>query len=410
MAILDSASLIVTPNGYKASKLYSIVPTDGSGDMTFTRTGDTGTRVNQNGLIEIVTANKPRLDYLNSTCPKVLFEPQRTNLLQRSEEFDNSYWAKDTIVANSVISPDGTQNADTFVSRTGNYTFLIRNITLSNATAYSYSIFVKKSNYRYVGFGAFQTRNGENYNTYDFDTNTVNNTIAPSYPLQFVNYPNGWVRLIMNFTTNTTNQSFTLVFVNSTGYDLFTAPTGSEYYIWGAQLEVGSYATSYIPTVAATVTRNADDMTKTGITALLPQNEGTVYYEINNIANDGVQKSIDISNGSDSYRIHLSYGTTLNQLTINIWTASSTYSRNIILSNSLNKIKVAVSYKSNNIFWCINGVKYNLDTTITFTSMVLSQINFKQWWGGTPFYGGLNNFALWKTALTDTDCITLTTL
>jgi hypothetical protein len=89
MNLLDTASLVVTPNGYKASKLYSIVPSDGTGDMTFARTGDTATRVNSSGLIESVTANKPRLDYLDSTCPKLLLEPQRTNLLTYSSDFDD---------------------------------------------------------------------------------------------------------------------------------------------------------------------------------------------------------------------------------------------------------------------------------------------------------------------------------
>ena len=71
MSLFDSASLVVTPNGTKASKLYSIIPTDGSGDLTVTR-ATTATRVNSSGLIESVANNVPRLDYLNSSFPTIL--------------------------------------------------------------------------------------------------------------------------------------------------------------------------------------------------------------------------------------------------------------------------------------------------------------------------------------------------
>ena len=71
MSLLDTASLIVTPNGYKASKLYSVKPTDASGDMTVVR-ATTATRVNSAGLIESVAINVPRLDYTGGGCPSIL--------------------------------------------------------------------------------------------------------------------------------------------------------------------------------------------------------------------------------------------------------------------------------------------------------------------------------------------------
>ena len=80
MSLLDTASLILTPNGYKASKLYSVKPTDASGDMVVTR-ATTATRVNSAGLIESVDINVPRLDYTGGGCPSILSEPARTNLV-----------------------------------------------------------------------------------------------------------------------------------------------------------------------------------------------------------------------------------------------------------------------------------------------------------------------------------------
>ena len=79
----------------------------------FTRSSS-ATRVNKQGLIETVGKNKPRIDFTDNTSGHLLLEPSRTNLAQRSEEFDNSYWTKNnlTITSNEIVSPDGSQAAD----------------------------------------------------------------------------------------------------------------------------------------------------------------------------------------------------------------------------------------------------------------------------------------------------------
>ena len=84
MSILTDASLIITPNAYKAGSLLAVVPSNGNGDLTWTRNSG-ATRVNSAGLIENVLANVPRLDYSQGSCPNILLEPQRTNRLLNSE-------------------------------------------------------------------------------------------------------------------------------------------------------------------------------------------------------------------------------------------------------------------------------------------------------------------------------------
>jgi hypothetical protein len=84
MSLFDDASLVLTPNGVKSGKVYSIKPTDGVGDFDFTR-ASSATRVNSDGLIETVSTGVPRLDYTNGSCPSLLLEPQRTNLYLNSE-------------------------------------------------------------------------------------------------------------------------------------------------------------------------------------------------------------------------------------------------------------------------------------------------------------------------------------
>lgn len=123
MSKYDNAGLVMIPSGYKASKVYSVIPNTTDGDFDFTR-GSTATRVNKDGLIEVVASNVPRLDYpfidgVVQDCPSLLLEPQRSNFVSYSEDFSQSYWNKSTsdstpiplVTANYAISPDGTQNA-----------------------------------------------------------------------------------------------------------------------------------------------------------------------------------------------------------------------------------------------------------------------------------------------------------
>ncbi|MBL4706375.1 MAG: hypothetical protein JKY54_17740, partial [Flavobacteriales bacterium] len=117
---MAKASLIMSPAGFKATKLYSVVPNTGAGDFTVAR-ASTATRVNKNGLIETVAANVPRLDYSGASllefgtidaCPVLLTEPQSTNLVLQSQELE-TVWGKESTTAldNVTTSPDGTINA-----------------------------------------------------------------------------------------------------------------------------------------------------------------------------------------------------------------------------------------------------------------------------------------------------------
>lgn len=148
MSLLDTASLVVTPNGTKASKLYSVVPSSGAGDLSVTR-ATTATRVNSSGLIESVASNVPRLDYTNGSCPSILVEPQRTNLTLYSEQFDNSDWSKGniTITANAINSPSGILNADKIVENTANSGHYVETvIPTTSGQLYTATVYLKKRN------------------------------------------------------------------------------------------------------------------------------------------------------------------------------------------------------------------------------------------------------------------------
>ena len=257
--LLQKASLIVTPSATKASKLYAIKPQNASGDLTVVR-ATTATRVNEDGLIESVAANVPRIDYKDGNG-SILVEPQRTNLLLRSEEFDNAPWSKTqlTVSNNTEISPNGTLTADT-VQTTGTADILRQNVSVTSGNTYTASIFLKNidaNDLAFVFAGAIATI----VLNIDLVNKTASVGVGSIINFGIENYQNDWVKVFATFTVTSTDP---LQFrISSSSTNLV-----SSYYIWGAQLEAGSNATSYIPTVASTVTRNADVISKTGISGI----------------------------------------------------------------------------------------------------------------------------------------------
>jgi hypothetical protein len=135
-------------NGQWATKVgLTLAYNDENGNFkplpfNFTRS-TSATRVNKDGLIEVVTNNKPRIDFLNDSNGALLLEPSRTNLITYSEDFTDSSWIFDdaTLISNSVVSPDGTQNA-TKLTATDTDPYLYQSTTVS-AGDYTISIYVK---------------------------------------------------------------------------------------------------------------------------------------------------------------------------------------------------------------------------------------------------------------------------
>ena len=416
MSLFDDASLVLTPNGYKASKLYSIKPTSGAGDMTVVR-ATTATRVNSAGLIESVAINVPRLDYTGGGCPSILVEPARTNNVLRSEEFDNGYWNKFnvTVTPNTTISPDGTTTADN-VNITAINGFLRRtSLTFANSTSYTISIFVKKSATTGTKNFRFYYTNGVNSGlacTVDLTnitaTTTTNGAIPPTIlSTKLVNYGNNWYRVEVAFTTNALG--------GNSGSEIGLQPLGGgpvvDFDAWGAQLETGTNATSYIPTVAATVTRNADVISKTGISSLIGQTEGTLYAEVN-LDNFDVNnvRILAISDGTSANRIMLLTNSS-NRITTIV--SNSSVEQAQISSGTLTKglYKIAVAYALNDFAFYINGALIGVDSSINVpicTDVYLGKIESSS---PTAILNDRIELAtLFKTRLTNAQLATLTTL
>ena len=144
--LLQQASMLMIPSGYKGGTAYAEIPTNGNGDLTWTR-ASTALRTNSLSLLESMGLNVPRLSYMYGSCPALLLEPQRTNLALYSQDFDNAYWVKNqgaTVTANSTTSPDGTTNADTLSVAVLSFSGIYRAISGASAN-YTISIYAKKN-------------------------------------------------------------------------------------------------------------------------------------------------------------------------------------------------------------------------------------------------------------------------
>ena len=265
MSTYTDASLIVTPNAKKAGKLYALK----GADLDVVR-ATTATYVGSDGLIKTALANEVRFDYTNGSCPSILVEPQRTNLLLRSEEFNNASWSKINSITqiNTTISPTGNLTADTFnLSNVGENLYSLYQVGItSSSLTNTFSIYVKYTNRRYIQLtwgSGFST----NFANFDLITGTI--TGGTYLDAKINNSYDGFFRIYITTTGISTNISPYIWPI-----DTFNAPRAStsngigSYILFGAQLEAGTNATSYIPTVASTVTRNADVISKTGLSGI----------------------------------------------------------------------------------------------------------------------------------------------
>jgi len=237
--------------------------------ITFTRTGTTATRVNASGFIETMGANTPRFDFnpVTLVCRGLLIEEARTNLKIYGQDLSNALaWLATflTTLASGFTSPDNTTNGVKATNTAGITSLLQANIAItpSATNVYYPTIFVKKGNTSTVTMNVYFATAAE-YNVF-FNLDTLAVTGAPvANAFIFENYGNGWYRIGYQVPADATglqNQMHYRIWESSRGAGV----AGNFQYYFGAQLEIGAFATSYIPTVASTVTRNADVATITG--------------------------------------------------------------------------------------------------------------------------------------------------
>jgi hypothetical protein len=260
--------------------------------ITFSR-GTGATRVNASGFVETVGTTTPRFDYDPVTlAPRgLLIEEARTNLATYSEQFDNAAWVKEgaTVTGNATASPDGTINADTIIESATTGVHRIQQAqTLVSSTAYTFSVFVKRaSGSRNLSINCSTIGNAQGL--YDIAAGVVIGTAgtAANLSASVQKFANGWVRCTLTMTGTGTPNNVYLQLAPSTETNpawgaSYTGDGTSGIFVYGAQLEAGAFATSYIPTVASTVSRSADNasMTGTNFSTWYNQTEGTFVVNL----------------------------------------------------------------------------------------------------------------------------------
>jgi hypothetical protein len=282
--------------------------------ITFTRS-TTGTYLGSDGLLKSAAINEARIEYdASGNCLGLLVEEARTNLFRYSQEFSNVSHALIT-TDNATVSPDGTQNASLCIPTSANENHYFDDQNVIAGTDYAMSCFAKYGSGSYLlafrGSGI-----GNTPPQFNLQTGTVVNEGASSVwsDTKIEDVGNGWYKCSsVGNPINSTPLRFQLL--RSDGAVTFIGD-GTGHYIWGAQVEVGSFSTSYIPTSGSTVTRAADVASLAVSEFGYNQDQGTVVIDWNTLGYSTVNNSGVLYGGASNARwiysninntIHFSY-------------------------------------------------------------------------------------------------------
>jgi hypothetical protein len=282
-----------------------------------------------------------------------------------------------TQTSNYGTSPDGTQNATRLQANitAGVYANYARYFNVTIGTTYTYSIYIKSLS----------------------GTPTIR-FVTPNGSAQSITLTTNWERYTYTFTASSADfyGNFYIESPTSLSYDLLA---------YGSQLEASSYPTSYIPTTSASATRVADACSKTGISSLIGQTEGTLFFdgycnsnaEIISI-NRSTVNSVFLYSASGNVRAYVYSDSTGLNLPSSV--------------SCLTRFKAAVAYKSNSIAFYVNGTLISQDTSTTFTPNVTME-NFYIAQGGyveSKEQVNCNEAIIFPTRLTNAELASLTTI
>jgi len=378
----------------QGDKLYSVLPSNGVGDFNFTRSGS-ATRINKDGLIETVASgvsrlNYPMIDGVVKGCPSHLLEPQKSNVLFYSEQFDNVYWINNgvTINANQTISPSGELNADLLTGVSGGFG-VVRFSTWS-ATNKVASCFAKKGSTNL--FKIANASSGTGGVTFNLENGTVTNEDS-GFEGSIENYGSGWYRCT---AIDTLGRSGT--------FSLGVTAANESVYIWGAQLE-SEYKTSYIPTTTAAVTRSAETVTGSGDASTFNSQSGALFGEFKTDP-DGGNFLISISeDNNNSGAVFI--GADANEK-IYTYYNSANHVSDINSYDSFNK--VCISWGSDGVKVYINGLSKTVLGSQALSTSNYNNIKLSRANTSLKFLGQIKDLRVYKTALTNDELQTLTTI
>jgi hypothetical protein len=408
--------------------------------ITFTRASD-ATYFDADGVLQTAANDTPRFDHDPATAGNpsrgLLIEESRTNLLQRSEEFDDAYWTADdaSITANAATSPSGTTTADKLVENSATSTHRVRRTQITHAgtaATVTATVFAKAAERSQLQIDVIAVVGSDSTGgraTFNLSAGTVGafagtqtgTGTAGTGSASITAVGSGWYRcvVVLNPTAGITPTSNQVYFsLNNGTSNSYTGDGTSGLYLWGAQLEVGAFPTSYIPTTSAAVTRAADGVSVTPISSFYNTAEGTMFAEVqfpyasaayataNRILNFGTNGS---GNNQNEIRFNQSGGNQLMYLPQDgVGTAAQINSTTVAAGDT---VKLAAGYAVDNFAFARAGSLVGTDTSgtvaTTQTHMVIGSRRIANSTDtATAYY---RKIAYWPKRLTNTLLEQLTT-
>ena len=352
---------------------------------------ETTTTTAQAGILE----DMPRLNY--GTCPSLLLEPQRTNIATNSEYMLGfSKGAASSLQGNAAISPDGKSNATYFYcNTTTTNAYLLPSFSGTSGVQYAVSFYAKAKELNRVYIKNVNDSGGQSW--FDLSDGTYN-LLSGIDSMSIESVGNGWYRCVAISTSTSTAIKW---------IPILKGDANEGVYVYGLQIESGSYPTSYIPTYGASVTRGADDCSKTGISSLIGQTEGTMYVEFKldkvNVSNNHTW--IAIKDSSQTNRILLYMLTNESILRSQIKHSGTAINFNLGTITDGQNIKVAIAYKSGDSAIYLNGSSIATNTnSLTFGTM--DRFDFND--SGLPVEGDINQAILFPSRISNDELAALT--
>jgi len=390
------------------------------GDFTVDR-NSTKYVLGSSGDIISYATDEPAFEFnADGSYKGLLVEPAATNVCLQSEDSSTTWAASGdtTVTANATTAPDGNTTADKLGDdgATGPGSVYVQQaITVSAGTKYTASAFFKADGLAFARLLASDYDGATNgYQLFELSGAGSKGTPSNLDDSKIEAYPNGWYRCSITWTQGAADTSFTFrtQVASSISSGTVDLDGTSSIFVWGAQVEEGPIATSYIPTTTASVTRNKDDITLGSASSLIGQTEGTLYIEVDWRSATGTsQHLVNASDGTSNNRFVI-YNSSGNfntyaeangvQLT-NQGESSTAYS---------GIQKIAFAYKTNDLELYRNGSSISTDTSGSLAALAtLTDIDLGQ------TFGAINQANMWIRAvalypkrLSDAECQALTTL
>ena len=329
------------------------------------------------GILE----DSPRFDYSGgASCPSLLLEPSRTNTIEYSEYFDGfSKSGPPTLNLENINSPEGVENAYSIVKRSAENTGDRVQQSLGGlGTNYIFSVFLKLKSTTDTFNVRLANNQGERVEAVVSTDGTMvvgGATNATNYDIE--NYGNGWYRLWMETTTSASSNFYQL-------YPNITNTSVGKCHFYGAQVEEGSYPTSYMPNNSGgSVTREADTNTTANISSVIGQQEGTFFLDFEFL--DGTtaenQNWIALESEDGQSRVLFYKSAASNNLRLlNSQDGSTFFNKSSLIAISPNtRYKVAVRYDSGDQGVAVNGSMSGSNGTATYTrTSLLSRVKFNE--------------------------------